>query len=169
MAYMSVISCRPQTGVRDFENVRFWGSRLKNWFSGRPEKHFGAFRRAAAQNQVTRRAEIGSFSASARRVISDQGQFSSHRRREKFGNSTIQLRFWRWFMLRLVVSHMFPSQIFIELCCGWVWSVCYYSGVAQRRWDEILKMSFLEDFAWKIDFPAAPGSILERFGALPQN
>ena len=50
MTHMPVISCRPQTGGRDFENVRFWGSRLKNCFSGRPEKQFGAFRRAAAQN-----------------------------------------------------------------------------------------------------------------------
>ena len=30
MIYMSVISCRPHRGGRDFENVIFSGSRLKN-------------------------------------------------------------------------------------------------------------------------------------------
>ena len=69
---------------------------------------------------MTRRAETGSFSASARRVILDQGQFSFHWLRPKVVNSTTQVSFWMSFLLRLVVSHMFPSQIFIELCRGWV-------------------------------------------------
>ena len=55
-------------------------------------------------------------------------------------------------MSQLVVSHMFPSHIVIELCSGWVWPLCHYSGVAQRRWDEILKMYFFEDFCWKFIF-----------------
>ena len=63
---------------------------------------------------------------------------------------------------------MLSNQIVIELCCGWVWPVCHYSGVAQRPRDEILKMSLFGDFSWKIDFPGAPRRILERFGALPR-
>ena len=165
---MSVIRCRQQTVGRDFENDRFWRSRLKNWFSSRPEEHFRAFRRAAAQNQVTRRAEIGSFSASARRVISDQSRFSFQWLCPKFENLTTQIDFWRSFLLRLVVSRMFPNHIYIELCCGWVWPICQLSAAAERPRSEILKMSDFEDRGWKIDFPAAPRSILERFGALPR-
>ena len=124
MVYMSQVSRRREAGGEDFKNVRFSRFRLKSRFSSRPGKHFGAVARAAAQNEVTRRAETSSLSASARRVISDQGQFSFHWPWQKFGKLTIQMRFWVSFLFRLVISQMFPSQIFIELCCGWVWAIC---------------------------------------------
>ena len=156
MTYMSVINCRAETAGWDFENVRFWGLKLKHRFSGRAEKYIRAFWRAAAQNQVTRRAEIGSFSASARRVISNQDKLSFHWPCPKVENLRTQLDFWRSLLLRLVVSLMFPSQIFVEVYYDWVWAICHYLGVSQRREHEIFKMLDFENRDWRIHFPAAP-------------
>ena len=114
MTYRSLVRRRPETQGWDFENVSFWRFLSKSWFSGAPGKHFRAFRRAAAQNQVTRRAEIGSFSASARRVMSDQSKLSFPWACPKFENLTIQIDFWRSFLLQSIVSHMFMiPDIFI--------------------------------------------------------
>ena len=133
-----------------------------------PREAFWSVSARCRAKSMTRRAETGSFSASARRVISEQSEFSFHWLRQKVVNLTIQLRFWRWFMLRLVVSHMLPSQIFIELWCGWVWLVCHYSGVAQRPKGEILKISVFEDFCRKADSQEPQASIIERCGGLPR-
>ena len=117
-----------QTSPRDpgarFCKRQFLKVSVEKLILRRPRQAFSSVSARCRAKSMTRRAETISFSASARRVISEQGQFSFHWLRQKVVNLTTQVRFWRWFMLRLVVLRMFPSQIYIELCCGWVWPIC---------------------------------------------